>query len=137
MEFGFKLQVKAKKEKIWEYYAVLKNRFIWEKDLKDIKLDGEFKRGAKGVMELNGLPPMEYTLTLVEENRRFFDRTQTPMGIVRFGHEIIEDGAECEIRHTVGLENADATLENIGVLQQIFSDVPHSMFCLKEAAENS
>ena len=49
MEFSFKIKINAKKEKVWEYYADINKWYIWEEDLKDIKLNGEFKTGSKGI----------------------------------------------------------------------------------------
>ena len=71
MEFSFKIKINAKKEKVWEYYADINKWYIWEEDLKDIKLNEEFKTGSKGIMELENMPPLEYILTSVKENKEF------------------------------------------------------------------
>ena len=88
MEFSFKIKINAKKEKVWEYYADINKWYIWEEDLKDIKLNGEFKTGSKGIMELENMPPLEYILTSVKENKEFWDKTDIPLGSIHFGHEI-------------------------------------------------
>ena len=74
MEFSFTLKIKAKKEDAWEYYANIEKWYDWEKDLKNITLKGEFKTGSCGTMELEGMPPMEYKLTLVKPFRIFKPR---------------------------------------------------------------
>ena len=91
MEFSFKIKINAKKEKVWGYYADINKWYIWEEDLKDIKLNGEFKTGSKGLMELENMPPLEYVLTSVKENKEFWDKTDTPLGSIHFGHEIFEE----------------------------------------------
>ena len=136
MEFSFKIKINAKKEKVWEYYADINKWYIWEEDLKDIKLNGEFKTGSKGIMKLENIPPLEYVLTSVKENKEFWDRTDIPLGSIHFGHEIFEeDRNSVSIKHTVRLESTIISEENIEFLKGIFSDVPHSMMLLKKSVE--
>ena len=136
MEFSFKIKINAKKEKVWEYYADINKWYIWEEDLKDIKLNGEFKTGSKGIMKLENMPPLEYILTSVEENKEFWDKTDIPLGSIHFGHEIFEeDRNSVSIKHTVRLESSIINEENIEFLKGIFSDVPHSMMLLKKSVE--
>ena len=136
MEFSFKIKINVKKEKVWEYYADINKWYIWEEDLKDIKLNGEFKTGSKGIMELENMPPLEYILTSVEENKEFWDKTDIPLGSIHFGHEIFEeDKNSVSIKHTVRLESSIINEENIEFLRGIFSDVPHSMMLLKKSVE--
>lgn len=136
MEFSFKIKINAKKEKVWKYYADINKWYIWEEDLKDIKLNGEFKTGSKGIMELENMPPLEYILTSVEENKEFWDKTDIPLGSIHFGHEIFEeDKNSVSIKHTVRLESLIISEENMEFLRGIFSDVPHSMMLLKKSVE--
>ena len=136
MEFSFKIKINAKKEKVWKYYADINKWYIWEEDLKDIKLNGEFKTGSKGIMKLENIPPLEYVLTSVKENKEFWDRTDITLGSIHFGHEIFEeDKNSVSIKHTVRLESSIINEENIEFLRGIFSDVPHSMMLLKKSVE--
>ena len=136
MEFSFKIKINAKKEKVWEYYADINKWYIWEEDLKDIKLNGEFKTGSKGIMELENMHPLEYILTSVKENKEFWDKTDIPLGSIHFGHEIFEeDKNSVSIKHTVRLESSIINEENMEFLRGIFSDVPHSMMLLKKSVE--
>ena len=136
MEFSFKIKINAKKEKVWKYYADINKWYIWEEDLKDIKLNGEFKTGSKGIMKLENIPPLEYVLTSVKENKEFWDRTDIPLGSIHFGHEIFEeDRNSVSIKHTVRLESTIISEENMEFLRGIFSDVPHSMMLLKKSVE--
>ena len=136
MEFSFKIKINAKREKVWKYYADINKWYIWEEDLKDIKLNGEFKTGSKGIMKLENMPPLEYILTSVKENKEFWDRTDIPLGSIHFGHEIFEeDRNSVSIKHTVRLESTIISEENIEFLKGIFSDVPHSMMLLKKSVE--
>lgn len=135
MEFSFKMKVNASKEKIWEYYADVEKWYAWEDDLEDISLNGDFEKGAIGVMKLAGMPPMEYTLTDVAVNEMFCDKTATPMGDVYFHHQIIEEADGVFIKHSVGLESSERSIEQLGFLKQIFSDVPESIMALRMEVE--
>ena len=117
MEFSFSLKIKAVKEKVWEYYANIEKWYDWEKD-----------------MELEGMPPMEYQLTLVRPFEEFWDKTETPFGDILFGHQIIDNNdGSVNIKHTVILDSEDE--RHLEFLSQVFSDIPHSIFVLKKCLE--
>lgn len=134
MEFSFSLKIKAKKEDAWEYYANIEKWYDWEKDLKNITLKGGFETGSYGIMELEGMPPMEYHLTLVRPFEEFWDKTGTPFGDILFGHQIINNNdGSVNIKHTVILDSEDE--QYLEFLSQVFSDVPQSIFILKNCLE--
>lgn len=138
MEFSFMTQVNATKEAIWKYYADIQKWYVWESDLKNITLDNGFKTGSKGIMELEGMPPMEYLLTSVKEEQEFWDKTDTPIGSIYFGHEIIcDDNETVHIKHTVKLVTDVINNEKLDFLKQVFSDVPDSIMLLKSKVENN
>lgn len=137
MEFSFMTAVNAAKEKIWDYYSDIQKWYVWERDLKNITLDRGFKTGSAGVMELEGMPPMEYTLTAVTKNREFWDKTETPAGSIYFGHEIMEaDDKTVRIKHTVKLNCDEASDEAVEFLKQVFADVPDAVLLLKKQVES-
>ena len=82
------------------------------------------------------MPPLEYILTSVKENKEFWDKTDIPLGSIHFGHEIFEeDRNSVSIKHTVRLESTIINEENIGFLSKIFSGAPYSMILLKKSVE--
>ena len=97
-------------------------------------IKGEFKTGSYGTMELEGMPPMEYKLTLVKPVEEFWDKTETPFGDILFGHQIIDNNdGSVNIKHTVILDSEDE--KHLEFLSQVFSDVPQSIFILKNCLE--
>jgi len=96
---------------------------------------GNFETGSKGIMELEGMPPMEYELTHVKVFEEFWDKTATPFGDILFGHQIIDnnDGSVI-IKHSVSLDSED--IQHLEFLKQVFSDVPDSIFILKKYLES-
>ena len=136
MEFSFMTQVNAAKENVWAYYADIQKWYVWESDLKNITLDNGFQTGSKGIMELEGMPPMEYLLTSVKEAQEFWDKTDTPIGSIYFGHEIFcNDDKTVNIKHTVKLVTDVINNEKLDFLKQVFSDVPDSIMLLKNKVE--
>lgn len=136
MELSFKVQVNGTKEAIWDYYADFSKRKIWEEDLEDLQLEGPLAAGTKGVMKLKDMPAMAFELTKVEKHVSFCDKTVVPnMGTLCFDHDIIEEAGQLFVRHTVRLEKADLSAQDLGFLQGVFSDVPHSVLKIKEEVE--
>lgn len=133
MEFSFKMEVTGTKEIIWAYYSEVQNWFAWEEDLENISIDGAFETGTYGKMKLEGQPEMAFKLTSVIPYQEFWDQTDIPeLGSIVFGHEIIEEDGKLFIQHTVRLFNAPENTETIKFLSQVFSDVPHAIYLLKE-----
>ena len=56
MKFSFELAVNAKKEDAWVYYSQVDQWFVWEGDLEQISLNGDFTTGQKGKMKMEGMP---------------------------------------------------------------------------------
>ncbi len=136
MEFSFKVKIQATKESVWSFYSNIQKWYVWEKDLKNITLDNGFKTGSVGIMELEGMPPLEYCLTSVVEQQEFWDKTDTPFGSIYFGHEIIEeDNRHVSVKHTVRLDCENSTEENAAFLKQVFSNVPAAVLLLKKTVE--
>jgi len=134
MEFSFSLNIRATKEAVWAYYENIEKWYDWEEDLKNITLKGGFETGSYGTMELEGMPPMEYQLTLVKPFEEFWDKTATPFGDILFGHQIIENNdGTVNVKHTISLDSEDK--QHLEFLGQVFSDVPHSIFILKNYLE--
>jgi len=138
-EFTFQTEVNASPEKIWGIYTNLNNRFKWESDLEDIKLNGDFVTGTSGTMKLEGQPEMPFTLISVIPNKEFLDRTEisgTGMAIcVR--HSLTSCGNKTLVKHSMGLEKLGGaiTAEDVTFLSQIFSDTPQAVLAIKKIAE--
>ncbi|MGT2737482.1 SRPBCC family protein [Streptococcus orisratti] len=136
MKFSFELAVNTKKEDVWAYYSQVDQWFVWEGDLEEISLDGDFTTGQTGKMKMEGMPELVFTLVQVRENQYFSDLTATPFGNVLFEHEIVEDPAGgISLRHSVSLTDGDTTEEALAFLKQIFADVPESVGKLKQILE--
>jgi uncharacterized protein YndB with AHSA1/START domain len=136
MELQCKLEVNAAPEKIWSYYADPAKRSVWEEGLENIVYDGEIKAGTTGRMKLKDMPEMAFTLTDVEKDAAFCDRTDVPgMGSLYFGHRILREGGKIFIQHSVRLEKNAFSEEDLGFLSGVFSDIPGSVMKIKREVE--
>lgn len=134
----FTLKIQAKAEKIWSYYERETKRKEWEEDLEYLTLDGDFINGTKGKIKLKDLPEMNFELLDIIKNKLFSDRTLLPNGDeVRFSHILEECGEVTQVTHQVEIVKAtgEMTAEELPMLMGIFSDVPKTMFKLKEIVE--
>ena len=134
----FTLEIKAKAEKIWPYYEEEAKRKEWEDDLEYLTLDGSFSHGTKGKIKLKNLPEMDFELLDIIRNKLFSDRTFLPNGDeVRFSHILEEAGERTKVTHQVSIVkvNGEMKKEELPMLMGIFSDVPASMFKIKEIVE--
>jgi uncharacterized protein YndB with AHSA1/START domain len=136
MELQCKLEVNAKPEKIWDYYADPAKRSIWEENLESLVYDGKLKAGTTGKMKLKDMPEMSFTLTEVVKNAAFCDRTDVPgMGSLFFSHRILQESGKIFIQHSVGLEKEAFSEQDLGFLSGVFSDVPGVMMKIKREVE--
>ena len=138
MMITFTLEIKAKAEKIWPYYEEEAKRKEWEDDLEYLTLDGSFINGTKGKIKLQNLPEMNFELLDIIRNKLFSDRTFLPNGDeVRFSHILEEAGERTKVTHQVSIVKANGEMkkEELPMLMGIFSDVPASMFKIKEIVE--
>ena len=136
MEFRFKVEVNASKEKIWSYYAEPEKRHIWEEDLESLKFNGKLETGTTGTMKLKEMPEMSFTLTNIEPNVSYWDRTDIPgMGSIHFEHDILQENDKTFIQHAVRLEKENLSEDDFNFLCGVFSDVPKSVMKIKKEVE--
>ncbi len=136
MEFRFKVEVNASKEKIWSYYAEPEKRHIWEEDLESLEFNGKLETGTTGTMKLKEMPEMSFTLTNIEPNVSYWDRTDIPgMGSIHFEHDILQENDKIFIQHAVRLEKENLSEDDFNFLCGVFSDVPKSVMKIKKEVE--
>ena len=140
LEYTFKIEIKAPRERVWEMYADFSKRRLWETDLEYIRLDRALATGAMGVMKLAGQPEMPYQITLVVLFSAYWDRTEIPgtKTAICFGHDFIASGEDKTIlKITASLEKADGEIneEDILLLKGIFSDTPQAVLTIKKMVE--
>ncbi|EUJ39639.1 SRPBCC family protein [Brochothrix campestris] len=137
MKFSFELKTDATLEQVWGLYEDVNKWFSWESDLEDISLESEFKTGTHGTMKLVGRPQVTFVLESVTTNKEFTNKTIIPsIGEIYFSHEISKIDDKTLVKHSVEFVplNRKAISEDLGLVSQVFSSVPKSVFSLLEVA---
>jgi hypothetical protein len=123
-EWSHTVVSEARPEQIWPFYAEVQRWLEWDSGLQAVTLDGPFAVGSSGTLQVEGQPPLTWTLTDVVEAARFDDVTEIPgVATLRFGHLIEADGAGSRITHTVTIEGPAA--DDLGPM--VVSDTPEAM----------
>lgn len=136
MEFTFKTEVNATKEKIWPYYSDPTRRYVWELDLENLVFNGEAKTGTTGIMKLKDMPEMQFEMIKVVDFESYWDKTDIPgMGSLLFGHDIIEEDGKTFIVHTVKLQKEIEEDKDLEFLRGVFADVPDAVMKIKDEVQ--
>lgn len=135
MKLSFELFIKSTPEEIWKYYEDISLRKIWETDLEDYQLEGEFATGTKGKMKLANMPEMDFVLLSVIKNQEFVDCTPTPFGDLVFSHEISPIDNGVTVKHSLEIRNTPISEESIQTLNKIFDDTTDAVYKIKQAVE--
>lgn len=114
-------------QKVWALYSDVNRWQEWDTEIQKMELNGDFVTGSSGVMYMNGLPPLPFTLDIVEKNKKFIDSTTLEKFNIQVGHFITDEGNnKLTLKHSVTVTGASQEeLETIG--QNIVADLPESM----------
>lgn len=92
---------KATKENVWKLYSDVNNWNIWDNEVENSELFGEFKKGTKGILKPVGGPKTKFEMTECEINKSFTNRSSLPLCKMDFIHNIKETENGIEITHKV------------------------------------
>jgi len=98
------VNTKASASEIWIWWKDAANWPLWDKELKWVRLDGEFVEGATGKMKPTAGPEVHFTLDKVVVNQSFSNTAKLPFTQLVFNHEYLtpgKPGDTAKIRHTV------------------------------------
>ena len=124
----------ASPEQVWPLYADVNRWLEWDSGLEAVTLDGPFAVGSSGTLQVEGQPPLTWTLTDVVENAVFTDVTEIPgVATLTFVHRIEPAAVGATITHEVLIEGPAA--EGLGPM--VTSDTPEAMEALARLAEAS
>ena len=124
----------ATPEQVWPLYADVRRWLEWDSGLEAVTLDGPFAVGSTGTLQVEGQPPLSWTLTDVEENALFTDVTEIPgVATLTFVHRIDARPEGSAITHEVLIEGPAAA--QLGPM--VTSDTPDAMAALARIAESA
>jgi hypothetical protein len=128
-EYEHSVETVADAAAVWALWSDVERWTEWDTSVQKVTLEGEFAVGSAGTMYIEGLPPLDFTLTEVEAGVGFTDETTIPGGIVRFAHRVEDLGGRLRVTHRVEVEGPGEM--GPGIVE----DVPEAMAALVRLAE--
>lgn len=101
------VNTQASPEQVWDMWSDANTWPSWDSELDWVRLEGEFKEGAKGTMKPVNGPVVTFTLSEVLVNRSFSDRAKLPLTSIVFKHHYLqpsEKGEMPKIQHAVEMK---------------------------------
>ena len=130
-EWSHTVTTTARPEQVWPLYADVDRWLEWDNGLEGVTLDGAFEVGSSGTLQVEGQPPLTWTLVEVTENASFTDVTEIPgVATLTFVHRIEPRPEGSAIVHEVRIEGPAA--EQLGPM--VTSDTPEAMQALARIA---
>jgi Polyketide cyclase / dehydrase and lipid transport len=78
--FSFTITLKSTLEKVWDTLIDVQKWPVWDTELIDSKLEGNFKLGAKGIMTPKKGPKLEFHISEFIQNKTYTIHTKMPIG---------------------------------------------------------
>ena len=129
-DFEHNIATNASKKALWALYSNVESWPIWDQGIENISIDGEFKEGSKGKIELEGQGILGYRIVLADPEKGFTNETVIDdLGAsVKFVHTFsyLPDG-KIQLTHhvTIFCPGKEEIEERIGV--GITSGIPKAM----------
>jgi hypothetical protein len=135
MKFSNKLETKASRQTIWKIWTDVDNWAIWDTELKESKLETEFKLGAKGsLIPKKGLKAA-FEITELKDGESYAFTTKLPLAELKVRRFFSEKTDKTEFVHEVSFAGFLGGLWGI-ILGGTFKAVlPKVMENLKNSAE--
>ena len=91
----------AKKEIIWKLWTDVPNWNIWDAEVVNAELFGQFQTGTKGILKPNDGPKAKFEMIECTNLKSFTDRSFLPLCKMDFIHSMTETNDGLEITHKV------------------------------------
>lgn len=133
-EWSHQVETSAAPQQVWPLYADVERWREWDSGLEAVTLDGPFVAGSSGTMQVEGQPPLTWTLTEVVEGELFTDVTEIPgVATLTFVHRLAPRASGSLITHEVRIDGPAA--ERLGPM--VVSDTPEAMEALARLAASA
>lgn len=136
-EFEHSIVIGARKKTVWDIYSNIESWPLWDHEIEDISLNGEFREGVQGKIKMGGQDILNYKITFSDPNKGFSEEAVIDelKATVKFVHTFsdLPEGKTGIIHHiTVLCPGKEEMEENIG--NSISSGVPKAMESLARMA---
>ena len=127
----------AKKENIWELWSDVPNWNIWDAEVENAELFGQFETGTKGILKPTGGPKAKFEMTECTKLKSFTDRSYLPLCKMDFIHSMNETNDGLEITHKVVMTGFMTFLFSKVIGNKIKVGLPIAVEKLIELAEKN
>jgi hypothetical protein len=125
----------ASAARLWALYADINHWTAWDGEIDYARADGPFAVGTRGVLRPTGGPEVKFTLTRVETNKGFTDRSFLPLAWMDFHHTIEDTGSVRRVTHSVVMGGLLAPLFKRIFGEKLAHGVPTAVASLVKVAE--
>lgn len=97
---------------VWDCYADPALWPEWDKEVREVTLDGPLASGARGTLDLYGLPPTDLTIPSVIPGTALTTEVRIPDGtLLRFTHHLAGISGGTRVTHRAELDGRSAGQE--------------------------
>ena len=129
------ITVKTSPIRIFALYKDVSNWWLWDPEVKNSKLEGDFEVGAYGRLKPRKGPDTEIRIVAIEENRSFTVQSSLPLCVLTFEHELWPSGDRTRIIHRVHFDGPLSFLFRKLLGRQFRRGIPAALRGLKRMAE--
>ena len=120
---------------IWKLWSSIDKWAEWDVDLDYVRINGPFKKGARGHLKPKGFFRLPFSIIECKENVSFTDQTNLILGKLVFTHTVTKTADGCEITHRAEARGLFGWILGLIMGRSMRKDLPLSMKRLVEAAE--
>jgi hypothetical protein len=135
MEFKQEILINANPHVIFEQYKNVDSWKLWDAEVKESSLSGDFKVGTTGSLQPTKGPKANFTLTEVSLNTSFTSQTKLPLCTMAFVHTLEEVNAQTKVTHRVIFTGLTRFIFGRLIGSQIKKSLPDTLQGLKKACE--
>jgi Polyketide cyclase / dehydrase and lipid transport len=137
MQFESSTFIDAPAAHIFSIYANVADWSRWDPDMKSSSLDGKFVSGASGVVVPNGGPKSKILFPRITPNKGFVAECNLPLCVMRFEHELTEQGNTTHATHRVVFDGLLAPVFSRLIGSGMKQTLPKALAGLKGHAEKT
>jgi Polyketide cyclase / dehydrase and lipid transport len=137
MQFESNITIDTPAAHIFSIYANVADWSRWDPDMKSSSLDGNFVSGASGVVVPHGGPKSKILFPRVTLNKGFVAECKLPLCVMRFEHELSEQGNSTRVTHRVAFEGLLAPVFGRLIGSGMKKTLPKALAGLKAHAEKT
>jgi hypothetical protein len=137
MQIEASIQINTPAATIFALYENVAQWPSWDTEVKSASIQGAFASGAKGEIVPHGAPKSDVVFSEVIRNRSFTVDCKLPLCLMRFEHELLEQGGGTRATHRVVFDGLLAPVFGRLIGSGMRKSLPKVMESLKAAAEKS